>query len=195
MTFRCNSTNMADIQLVTASNDKKIFNDNADITFFKIRYRRHNNFYLENNKVISNNVKLNNVIDYKVPFDGDYLSKSYIEFDMDENYVELFDNYANLNITLNTNILNYYDSFNIRINNYSKNVINDIEIAKFNVFINNVKIISIMTTIATNDLLPYIKNDNTIFLETNEYYYNINEQYKFYSFNLYKSTENNQILK
>ena len=83
------------VQLITNhSNENKILNYNPNITFFKIYYRRYTNFFI-NNFVIENNEidKQTNLISFKIPKNGDLLSKSYLKIEQKDNSIELFKNF------------------------------------------------------------------------------------------------------
>jgi hypothetical protein len=181
------------IQLVTKGNEFNIFNKEPEITFFKIYYRRHSNFFINNFEINGNDLK-NGLLTYKIPKNGDLLGKSYLKIKFNEYYVELFKQYSTLYSSLNTNILNFYNSYSIRVNYYNKNLINNIEIIKINFKYLNLPFITIMCTniINTLDLTELIKMEYNCFLETDELniFYNINMNYLFYGFNFILTSNN-----
>ena len=63
-----------------------------------------------NNNLVTNNVH------FKIPKNGDLLSKSYIEFTFDDFYFELFNYNNELTSTLNLDLLNLYDTYYIKKN-------------------------------------------------------------------------------
>ena len=184
------------IQLLANGNEKTYFNDKPQISFFRNAYRRYSNFYIANQELLNNNLQNNNNIKFIVPKDGDLLSKSYIKFIMEENYVELFFNYQNVNNTLTTNILNLYDCFNVKINSISKMQIQNIQ--NFKLLFQSYFTLMDTNIINTTELLNLINSDSNIILETDthNYYYNINEFYNFYGYKylLYQDINNNPII-
>ena len=85
------------IQLIAVGSEINIFNYNPNISFFKIYYRRHTNFYINNMEINGNNIQYtnlprltNNSISIDVPKNGDLFSKSYLNLTVDEHYFELF---------------------------------------------------------------------------------------------------------
>ena len=48
------------LQLLTASKENDLFNYNPNISFFKIYYRRHTNFFINNMVINGNSIDLNN---------------------------------------------------------------------------------------------------------------------------------------
>lgn len=182
------------IQLITNGEDN-IFTNKPQITYFKIYYRRYSNFFINNYEIPGNNVKnANNMVNFIIPKSGDFLSKSYVNININENYTELFNEYTCLNTTLIDNTLNFYDSYSTRVETFNINMINTIDIGKFN-FIHNNKIYFILmsTNIINSDkLLSLIKFTNNITLETDiqKLFYNCNQIYNFYSFNVYNTNTN-----
>lgn len=174
------------VQLITTGNEYSIFNDNPQITFFKAYYRRFSNFFINNSIVNGNKIK-NNSLTYVIPKNGDLLSKTYLNFEFDESCVELFNEYANLYTTLTTDITSFYDAYSIRIELFDKYDINKLNIVKINLYSNESKYLTIMSTnIINSDIfLSIIKADMSIILEKDSlnFYYNANPVYSFYSFN------------
>ena len=176
------------IQLITAGHEQTFFNQNAEIDFFHIIYRRHTNFFVT--AVVQYNDDIKNdeetMINFIIPNDGDLLSETYIILESEENYYELFnDNYNNANSynTLNTNILNFYNNYYIKIYEYSKNDITDINIIKIN--ISNYLTIQDTNIINIKNIETYIniiKRTTTLVLESNDVFYNLDLIYYYYSF-------------
>jgi hypothetical protein len=181
------------IQLITNhSNENKILNYNPNITFFKIYYRRYTNFFI-NNFVIENNEidKQTNIVNFKIPKNGDLLSKSYLKINSKDNYIELFKNFnEGLYSTLNIDILSYFDSYDIKTNNFNINEIEKINNIKLN-YLNEDNL-----TIKLEILITNINLDKKIFILFNNFnfkiqtdtlniFYNINLLYNFFSFNIY----------
>ncbi len=170
------------IQLFTTGNEYNIFNKEPNITFFKIYYRRHTNFFINNYEIDGNLIKNNEKITFKIPKNGDLLGKSYVRTRFEENYVELFKDYGTLYTSLSDNILNYYDSYSVRTESYNKDLIKTIDIVKI-IFKNSDQ--SYLTILCTNILntvkcIDLIKSTNGLNLETdiNKIFYNINQYYK-----------------
>jgi hypothetical protein len=201
------------IQLLAVGSEVNIFNYNPNISFFKIYYRRHTNFFINNMEIEGNNVKLfnndslNNInpynkITFTIPKDGDLLGKTYLNLTIDEHYFELFKNNEELISTLNINLLNSYDNYYIIKNNYLINDIKNISIIKINFFYDNNTIsnnydLSIVSTyiINANKLLEYIDIIQNIELQTdvNDIFYNLDLNLLFYSFNIYLNNNSNVI--
>ena len=179
-----------DIQLLACGNESEIFNLNPEISFFRNAYRRHSNFYIANQESLNNNAGNQSKLNYTIPKDGDFLSKSYIKFIKPNTFSELFFEYQNLNTTLNTNILNFYDSYIIRTNSFFKNDITQINLIKYNIgSATNSPIQNGFTIFSSNipnsiDLISIINtNENTVLqTDTFNYYYNISPEYYFYSY-------------
>ena len=174
------------IQLLTSGKESEYLNDVPHISFFKCYFRRHTNFFINNIEIFSNYYVNNEFNTIKIPKSGDLLSKGYLKLNFNENYIELFNNYDNLDSTLTTNITNFYDSYNIYINQYNKNDISNIQICKF-IFINNdIKYLNIMNTYIPNDrdLIFKIKFEPNIKfqLDQTHVFYNINLPYLYYAF-------------
>ena len=174
------------IQLLTSGKESEYLNDVPHISFFKCYFRRHTNFFINNIEIFSNYYENNEFNTIKIPKSGDLLSKGYLKLNFNENYIELFNNYDNLDSTLTTNITNFYDSYNIYINQYNKNHISNIQICKF-IFINNdIKYLNIMNTYIPNDrdLIFKIKFEPNIKfqLDQTHVFYNINLPYLYYAF-------------
>ena len=181
------------IQLIAVGSEKNIFNYNPNISFFKIYYRRHTNFYINNMEINGNNIhafQLNNKITFDIPKNGDFLGKSYINLDIDEHYFELFQSNNELCSTLNIDLLSVYDCYYININDYSINDINNINIIKVNYYIPDVNnfFLSIVSSniFSQNELLNYVKSQYVVELETDVQgiFYNIDLNLLFYSFNI-----------
>lgn len=193
------------IQLIAVGSEINIFNYNPNISFFKIYYRRHTNFFINNMEINGNNIQLtnlpsltNNSVTFDIPKNGDLFSKSYLNLTVDEHYFELFKFNEELCSTLNINLLNVYDSYYIKTNNYKINDIQTISIIKINYLMGINKINTSLSIVSSNlfnqnELINYIKSQDSISLEKddNGVFYNINLNLLFYSFNtiIYK-TEN-----
>ena len=176
------------IQLITSGYDNILFNKDADIDFFKIIYRRHTNFFINTMLLYNDNIKNDEetMINFIIPNDGDLLSETFIKLESEENYYELFNfsselgNYKN---TLNTDILNFYDNYYIKIQDYSKN---DIK----NIFIMKINISDYLTIEDTNikninkyeNYIELILKTKSLILETNDIFYNLDLSYNYYSF-------------
>ncbi len=182
------------IQLVTTGNEFSIFNNEPKITFFKIYYRRHTNFFINNYEINGNYIVKNNKLSFMIPKNGDFLGNTYLKIKYDEFYSEIFKKYDSLYNTQNTNILNFYDSYNVRTNEFNLDSINFVKIIKvdfifqgqiyLSIFCNNLK--------NENECLDLLKSVNGIDLQTdrNNLFYNINEYYKFYGFNYFTLSNN-----
>jgi len=190
------------IQLLTVGSESTIFNYNPNISFFKIYYRRHTNFFITNTEITgnqisidSNNVLVTNNVSFTIPKNGDLLSKSYINLTFDTYTFELFNYNNELISTLNTNILSLYDNCYIKINNYSIQDIKMIFIVKLNYYNTNNLNIPILTLVSSyiknyNDFISILKNSKFINLETDKtnIFYNIDLNLKFYSFDVLNIT-------
>ena len=187
------------IQLIAVGSEINIFNYNPNISFFKIYYRRHTNFYINNMEINGNNIQFTNLprliensITIDIPKNGDLFSKSYLNLTVDEHYFELFKFNDELCSTINTNLLNVYDSFYIKANNYVINDIKTISIIKINYLVKNDNRLNNLLSIVSsnlfnqNELLSYIKSQNNLSLETDNdrIFYNINLSLLFYAFNI-----------
>ena len=183
------------IQLLTVGSEVNIFNYNPNISFFKIYYRRHTNFFINNmeiegNKIQIDNTNTNKIISFKIPKDGDLLGKSYIEFTLDNYFFELFGYNNNLFSTLNTNILSLQDEYYIKTNNYSISDIKKIEIIKLKYYNNNYSYIINPNlelesfVLNNNELLSLLFNTINIQLETtnDNTFYNLDFNFNFFSF-------------
>ena len=187
------------IQLLAVGSEANIFNYNPNISFFKIYYRRHTNFYINNMDINGNNIKtfdimnsLNNaMISINIPKNGDLLGKSYLNLTIDEYYFELFKYNKELCSTLNINLLSVYDNYYIKKNNYSIKDIMKISIIKVNYYINNSnnsnnQILTILSSniLNTSVILNYIKYQQNISLQTDilKIFYNMDLNLLFYSF-------------
>lgn len=182
------------IQLITTGHDNTIFNKEPQISFFKIYYRRHTNFFINNYEINGNFIRNNNKISFIIPKNGDLLGKTYLNIQYKENYTELFEQFNTLNCTLNTNILNFYDSYSVRTIFFNIDDIKEIEIAKFNFMFGGFTYLTIFCDNFNNkfEFLDLIKSVEGIYLQTdiNNIFYNINEYYKFYGFNYTTSSTN-----
>lgn len=187
------------IQLIAVGSEINIFNYNPNISFFKMYFRRHTNFYINNMEINGNSVQFTNLpklttnsISINIPKNGDLFSKSYLNLNVDEHYFELFKFNDELCSTLNINLLNVYDSYYIKANNYTINDIQSISIIKINYLIREENIpntfLSIVSANIFNpyELINYVKSQNNLSLETdnNDVFYNINLSLLFYSFNI-----------
>lgn len=174
------------VQLLACGQEKEIFNENPQISYFRNAYYRYTNFYIANQETLNNNIKGKPNITFNISKDGDFLGKSYIKFAMPDNFTELFYEYANVNMTLLINILNFYDCFTIRTNKYAKSDINKIKLFKMQ--INNYFTI-FSSYFNSQDLLTLIFENSNVGLSTdaNQYYYNINIAYLYYAFDYYQS--------
>ena len=177
------------LQLLTAGTETEYLNNVPHISFFKCYFRRHTNFFINNVEIFSNYYENSNVNTFLIPKSGDLLSKSYLKFNFDENYIEILQNYETVVSTLTYDITTFFDSYNILINQFNKNDITDIQNIKFIISFNNVNYLSLMSTYIINNLsLIYaIKFNKDVVLQLNEskIMYNINQPYSFYGFNYY----------
>ena len=182
------------IQLLTVGSEVNIFNYNPNISFFKIYYRRHTNFLINNMEINGNIIKKNtqnttNLITFNIPKNGDLLGKSYINMNVDEHYFELFKYNDELCSTFIVNLLDVYNSYYIKTNNYSIEDITNILIVKIN-YSNNGKLDNFLSIVSNlfNQyvLLNLIKSQIYYTLETdiNNIFYNIDLNLLFYSFNV-----------
>ena len=175
------------IQLLAVGSEVNIFNYNPNISFFKIYYRRHTNFYINNMEIDGNNLlTTNNKVTFVIPKNGDLMGKSYLNLTIDDHYFELFKFNDELVSTININLLNVYDCFYIKVNNFSINDIKNISIIKINFFINNNQISIISSNLFNQvELLNYIKSQNNIVqqMDVNNIFYNMDLNLLFYSFN------------
>ena len=166
------------VQLLASGVDKLIFNDEPDIDFFKIVYRRHTNFYMMPFLLYSNDIiyNTNTIVDYIIPKNGDLVSDMFIVLESYENYIDLLNTNDKLIQTQYINILNFYDNYYIK--NYSKKFINNIDIIKINyenlIFMNNS-----FNNIFINEIL----NNDEIVLSKHNNFYNLDTNYNYYSFN------------
>lgn len=184
------------IQLLAVGSEANIFNYNPNISFFKIYYRRHTNFYINNMNINGNNVRTSNImntlndtiITINVPKNGDLLGKSYLNLTTNEYYFELFKFNEEMCSTLNINLMNVYDNYYIKKNNYSIKDIKEISIIKVNYYPNNSnnQTISILSSniFDTSLLLNYINSQALVKLETDvlDIFYNMDLNLLFYSF-------------
>jgi len=194
------------IQLLAVGSEVNIFNYNPNISFFKIYYRRHTNFYINNMEINGNNLKtntenINNIITYVIPKNGDLLGKTYLDITIDKHHFELFKYNDELGSTLNINLLDVYNSFYIKVNNYSINDINNILIVKINFIVNSInnnKLSLVSNIFSQYELLNLIKSEKYYSLEKDidNIFYNIDLNLLFYSFNVISnySTIHNDLL-
>ena len=182
------------IQLITVGNEFNIFNKEPNITFFKIYYRRHTNFFINNYEINGNNLINNNLLKYKIPKNGDLLSTTYLKVIFEEHYVELFQQYDNLYSTLNTDILSFYDSYSVRTDLYNIDEITNINIIKLKLYDGEFNYFNILCTNIKNEynLVTILKSKKNIYLEIDyqKIFYNINMFYLFYGFILNISPDN-----
>lgn len=177
------------LQLLTAGKETEYLNNEPHISFFKCYFRRHTNFFINTLEIYSNYYENNNVNTFLMPKSGDMLSKSYLKFNYDDNYVELLENYDTVISTLTNDITLFFDSYNTLINDFNKNDITNINIVKFIASFNNVKYLSLMSTYITTelDLIYQIKFNKyiTLQLDQTKTFYNINLPYNYYGFNYF----------
>lgn len=179
------------IQLITPGYEYNILNKEPQITFFKIYYRRHSNFFINNYEIGGNYLKDNSLLSFNIPKSGDFLSKSYLKIGYEENYTELLKQYPSLYCTLFNNILNQYDSYSIKINFFNENLIKIVSISKVNFIYDKINYLTIMNTyfkIESNAAEVFKYTQNCV-LETdkNNIFYNINQYYNFYGYNMYSN--------
>ena len=181
------------IQIVTTGNNKEIFNRDPQISFFKIYYRRHTNFFINNfvtngNNILIDNDSITNQVSWVIPKNGDFLSKTYITLNFNDFYFELFNQYDDLFCTLNIDILDLYDSFYMKINNFNANLIKNINIFKGSFIYKKKIILQLLSTNITNylDFLNLIVYNKSVTLEISQdnIFYNLNQNFDFYSFNI-----------
>jgi hypothetical protein len=181
------------IQLIFTGNEMNIFNKNPNITFFKIYYRRHSNFYINNYIVEGNDIKKNKLVSFNIPSSGDLLSKNYLYIDYDTHFFELFYNYTNLYNTLNTKIVNLLDSYSITTISFKKQDIINVNKIKINLEYCNEIYLSIFCNYNPNNTayVDILKNEENLYLQSdsNNYFFNINEHYNYYSF-IYNNINN-----
>jgi len=184
------------IQLITNAEDK-IFTNEPQITYFKIYYRRYSNFFINNYEVPGNDLLNNNSINFVVPKSGDFLSKSYVNVTINDNYVELFNEYTSLDTSLIINTLNFYDSYSTRVETFNIQMIKNLDIIKFNFIYNLNPYVVLMSTniFDSSNLIYYTKFTSNIILETDtlKLFYNCNQIYNFYSFNSYTTDKINNL--
>jgi hypothetical protein len=189
------------IQLITQGYGYNILNKDPQITFFKIYYRRHTNFFINNYEIEGNYLKDNSLLTFNIPKNGDYLSKSYLRVSYEENFTEILREYPSLYSTLFIDILNSYNSFSVRVNTFNKDQITNMKIAKVNFINNDITYLSILCTHFINEYnaIEIFKSENNLVLETdnNNFFYNINQYYSFYGFDMITNSDiinNNLIL-
>ena len=176
------------IQLLATGGEKEYFNDVPHVSFFKSYFRRHTNFFINSFEIYSNYYQNNEVNIFKISKAGDLLSKGYLKFTFNENYIELLNNYLNMASTLTFDITQLLDSYNVFTNDFDKYLIVTIQTVKF-IFLNqtlNLNYLNFMNTYLPNylNIIYKIKFDTNITLQqdpTNTYY-NINQPYDYYGF-------------
>jgi len=176
------------IQLLATGGEKEYFNDVPHVSFFKSYFRRHTNFFINSFEIYSNYYQNNEVNIFKIAKAGDLLSKGYLKFTFNENYIELLNNYLNMASTLTFDITQLLDSYNVFTNDFDKYLIVTIQTVKF-IFLNqtlNLNYLNFMNTYLPNylNIIYKIKFDTNITLQqdpTNTYY-NINQPYDYYGF-------------
>lgn len=174
------------LQLLATGTESEYLNDVPNISFFKCYFRRHTNFFINNLEIYGNYYEKSNINTFLIPKSGDLLSKGYLKFNFDENYIEILGDYNNLVSTLTTDITTFMDSYNVYVNNFNKNDIYEIKNVKFILSDEKNTYLSLMSTYITNaiNLIFKIKFDKLITLEKdqNNIFYNINQPYFFYGF-------------
>ena len=177
------------LQLLATGKESEYLNDTPDISFFKCYFRRHTNFFINNVEIYSNYYENSNVNTFLIPKSGDLLSKSYLKFNYDENYIEILGNYETMVSTLTNDITLFLDSYNIYVNEYNKSNISNINNVKFILTFNNIQYLSLMSTYITDELnlIFKIKFDKyiTFQMDQTNIFYNINLPYNYYGFNYY----------
>ena len=188
------------IQLLTVGNENKIFNYNPNISYFKIYYRRHTNFFINNMVINGNNININNILKkkimFKIPLDGDLLTKSYIHLKFNSYYFELLDYNDELYSTLNNSIISLYNNFYIKTNNYSFDDIKLIQTVQI-VYTNRTNMIIMSNITDNNEFMLLIKNEKFIKIQEDflGIFYNIDLTNHFYSLQIDLTTnlKNNEI--
>lgn len=180
------------IQLLTVGSENKIFNYNPNISYFKIYYRRHTNFFMNNMVINGNSINIDDnsnsttkLINFKIPLDGDLLTKSYLHLEFDDYYFEFFAYNSELYSTFNKSILSLYDNYYMKTNNYSIKEIK--EILTLKVIYSNMSNIIIMSNVTDNNkIIELINNEKYIVLQkdSSEIYYNMDLTDLFYSFKI-----------
>lgn len=177
------------IQLLATGGEKEYFNNVPHISFFKSYFRRHTNFFINSFEIYSNYYLNNEINIFKIPKAGDLLSKGYLKFTFNENYIELFNNWLNLATTLTFDITTLLDSYNVFENDFNKNLIVNIQNIKLS-FINpnsNINYLNFMSMYLPNylEIISKIKFDLliTIQKDPSNTFYNINQPYDYYGFN------------
>ena len=160
--------------------DNNIFNENAEIDFFKIIYKRHTNFFINHMITENDNININQIttLNFIINNEGDLLSNSYINLTNENHYIELLKNNIKFKNSLTINILSFFDNY--YITEYDKNMIKNIMI--FKVKLQNYLTIQ-STTQQSQLFINLIKTLSYITLVQKGIYYNINLPYYFYSFN------------
>lgn len=204
------------IQLLASGNENKLFNYNPNITFFKIYYRRHTNFFINNmlipgnmvnidinsstknqsnqnqsdqNKIMTSTDITNKIINFNIPSNGDLLTKSYIHLKFEDYAFELFDSINEQYSTLNKSILNVYNSYYIKVNNYSIQDITKISIIKINYFYNKLtkpKFIIMSNIIHFEELNSILNNEPNLNIQKSidGIFYNCDLINNYYAFDI-----------
>ena len=184
------------IQLFAVGNENKLFNYNPNISFFKIYYRRHTNFFMNNIIITGNTVDINNNSDalkkitFKIPLDGDLLTRSYINLKFDKYYFELLNFNSELYSTLNSSITSLYNNYYIKTNNFSFDEIKIIDTIRI-VYSNKSNLIIMSNITDYNAILFLVKNEKFIKIQTDNLgiFYNMDLINNFYSFDINLTTE------
>jgi len=174
------------LQLLTAGKESEYLNNTPNISFFKSYFRRHTNFFINNLEIFGNYYEKTEVNTFLIPKSGDLLSKGFLKFNFDENYVEILGNYENMVSTLTSDITLFFDSYNIYINDYDKSIIDNIKNVKFILTNNGIPYFSLMSTYIIEEikLIYKIKIDKNIYFQKDntKVFYNINLPYYYYGF-------------
>jgi hypothetical protein len=97
------------LQLLTTGKESEYLNYTPNISFFKSYFRRHTNFFINNLEVFGNFYEKSEVNTFLIPKSGDLLSKGFLKFNFDENYIEILGNYDNMVSTLTSDITLFFD--------------------------------------------------------------------------------------
>lgn len=174
------------LQLLTTGKESEYLNYTPNISFFKSYFRRHTNFFINNLEVFGNFYEKTEVNTFLIPKSGDLLSKGFLKFNFDENYIEILGNYDNMVSTLTSDITLFFDSYNIYINDYDKSIIDNIKNVKFILTNNGIQYFSLMSTYIIEEikLIYKIKIDKNIYFQKDNtnVLYNINLPYYYYGF-------------
>lgn len=166
---------MAFLQLLSYGMEHQYLTDNAEISFFKIIYKRHTNFYMDNCVLDGNDtVSTPSNVNFIIPKSGDLLSTTYIQPFQVKNTFQLFGNFK-CKYTLNINILNFYDDYVIK--SFEKSDIKNIDIIKI-----NLENLTIQSFCCNKKITNIVKITPSLKLEKKNNLYNINTQFNSYSF-------------